>query len=364
MKNGMFCGKISSDDAKWISEKGFDFAVGSGDEDFITLCHRYHLKPWACLGTFHPPSKDEKYLCVSITGERKEWFYSGCPNNPDVIDYAIERYGKQAEKDVYGIFCDGIRFASPASGLEAFFTCFCNHCEKRAIELGLDFQRMKNHVSTLYQHCKNGLPFVDRCISKSPSLTLLYFLSLPGVCDWLWFRKKIISDFIEKLSHIVRSKNKKFGGYFFSPCLSTLVGQDYSMVGNFIDVCSPMLYRNTPDKGSIAPLNTELEVMTEWAKKEKSPDWAVQFTALSSEIKKKSDFLKKGICIEDIAEETFFARKLVDKKVKLIPILWWKDKSIRKTIKKVMDAGACGIQIFWYTEETKKFIHTSLTEFL
>lgn len=356
MKNGMFCGEIVEDDIKWMLDYGFDFAVGTDNDRFISICKKQNIEPWLCLGTFNPPSNKEEYLCLSINGERKEWFSSGCPNNPDIINYAIEKFEKTAEKEISGIFCDGIRFASPASGLEAFFTCFCKHCERKADEIGLDFDRMKKDVLALYNRCKTGFSFVPESISGIPSISFSYFLSMPGVCDWLWFRKKTITDFVEKISKIVKSKNKKFGGYLFSPCLCVFVGQDYTFLSPFIDVCSPMLYRNTGQKGSIAPVNTELETFAEWAKKENDPGWILRFTGLSSKIKSETEFLTKGISIQDIAKETSIAHRLLNKTTTLIPILWWKDKNIKRTIRKVIDSGACGIQIFWYTRETKSFI--------
>jgi len=357
MKNGMFCGNIEEHHIRWLVEKGFDFAVGPDSDDFFSMCGKHNIEPWVCLGTFNPPTEKQKYLCISINGEKKQWFSSGCPNNPDVIDFALEKYEKTAKKDIAGIFCDGIRFASPASGLEAFFTCFCKYCERKAKDLGLDFDRMKKDVRILYDRCKAGFPLIDPYISEKPSTTLSYFISLPGVCDWLWFRKKVIIDFVERLSKIVKEKNKKFGGYFFSPCLSGLVGQDYSSLSKYIDVCSPMLYRNTREKGSIAPINTEIQILLEWAKKQKDPKWALEFTGISTDkIKSKQDLLRKGISIEDIAKETLLARKLLDKQVKLIPIIWWKDNDIKKTIKKIINSGASGIQIFWYTQVTRKFL--------
>ncbi len=365
MKNGMFCGKVEEEDLRWIANNGFDFAVGADRDEFFSVCRRYSLEPWICSGTFHPPSKRQEYLCVSINGERKEWFSSGCPNNPDVIDFALERYEKVARKDVAGIFCDGIRFASPASGIEAFFTCFCKHCEKKADSFGINFDRMKKDVSTFYARCKEGFPPVDILFSKTPSLNLSYFVSMPGVCDWLWFRKKVITDFVRKLSDIVKGAHKKFGGYLFSPCLSVLVGQNYSSLSQYFDVCSPMLYRNTQEKASIAPINTELHILAEWARKQKNPQWALEFTGLlRSGIKTKMDFLKKGISIEDTAKETHIASQLLNEQTTLIPILWWKDRDIKKTIRKVIDSGASGIQIFWYTQETKKFLNSKISKFL
>ncbi|MCM8758956.1 MAG: hypothetical protein NC906_04195 [Candidatus Omnitrophica bacterium] len=359
-KNGVFLGEFCPDDIKWLADNGFDFLIGSSNDRFIALCRKYKIEPWTCLGTFNPPTKSPEYLCVSINGERKEWFSSGCPNNPDVINFSLEKFEKAAEKDVSGIFCDGIRFASPASGLEAFFTCFCKHCEKKAQEYNVDFERMKKDISTLYKRCKEGIPLIESSVSLTPSVVLSYFVSMPGVCDWLFFKKKVIADFVEKLSKIVRPKDKRLGGYFFSPCLSVFVGQDYSILSRYIDICSPMLYRNTREKGSIAPINTELQAISEWAENEKNPQWILDFTGLSSKIITKSDFLRKGISIEDTVRETLIAKHLIGKKSRLIPILWWKDTKIRKTIREVIKAGASGIQIFWYTKETRRFIKSKL----
>src|SRR5690606_25988695 len=90
-------------------------------------------------------------LCLAITGERKPWFHSNCPSQPEVQERHLEKVTELARiPGIKGVFVDGARFASPASGIDACFTCFCDRCRTRAEGFGLDFERMRRDVAALY----------------------------------------------------------------------------------------------------------------------------------------------------------------------------------------------------------------------
>jgi hypothetical protein len=352
MKLGMFYGKVETyeSDFAWLKKHGFDAVIGSDDLDFLAAARRAGIDGWSCLGTFNPPDDAPEHLCVDIEGKPRQWFFSGCPNNPEVREYALARYRTAASRvDAAGVFCDGTRFASPASGLEAFCTCFCKHCAQKAQTLGYDFEKIRKGVTEMYLRLRNGEPFISAS-------------DIDGVKEWLAFRANVITDFIGRISGIVRSKGKLFGGFFFTPGLSRLVGQDYRAIAGDMDIISPMLYRNFNEKGAIAPINTELHALASWAPGQ-NPNWVFEISGLSGQrIEKIDDLLMYGVSESAVKLETARTRSLIGKEKKLAPIIWWKDLNILQTVQEVKNGGADGVQIFIFTEESKKFLESLLQD--
>ncbi|OPZ83480.1 MAG: hypothetical protein BWY76_02251 [bacterium ADurb.Bin429] len=245
------------------------------------------------------------------------------------------------------MFLDGIRFASPASGLEAFCTCFCEHCARAAEALGLDFERMQRDVTALYQHLVSGAPLAPPEVAGSPIGVLGQLMRWPGVCDWLWFRQRTITDFVEELARAVHGEGKQLGGYLFSPCLAPLVGQDYVKLAPFIDLFAPMLYRNVNERNCIAPINTELHVLASWEDPPRGPVGILALAGLPAEPHAGLDeLLTRGVSPEAVRLETARARALIGPAATLAPILWWDDPLAAQTVACARQGGADGVQVF------------------
>jgi hypothetical protein len=267
-------------------------------------------------------------------------------------------YHRAASREhVEGVFCDGARFASPASGRDAFCTCFCEHCERAAGRLGFDFARMKRDVTALYQALSSGDPPLALELAGSPLAVAGRLATAPGIVDWLAFRRAAITDFISQISHVVRGSGKLFGGYFFSPCLSPLVGQDYHALAEHVDLFAPMLYRNCPERGGIAPINTEMHTIASWAHNARDPAWVLALVGLpGEEFGRTDDLLTCGVSAEAVRIETARARALVGSGKSLAPIIWWDDPAIRETMAAVRRGGADGVSIFLFTERLKELL--------
>lgn len=360
MKLGMFYSKVEDAEAdlKWIAGHGFDAVVAGDDADFQAAARRHGLAAWACMHTFAPPGEEQDFLCVDVHGKRHKWFSSACPNHPAVREACLKRYRQAASRrDVAGLLMDGVRFASPSSGLEAFCTCFCDHCAKAAAGLALNFARMKQDVTELYEHLKAGQPPVDVELADSPLAVLGRVALLPGVADWLWFRQRIIADFVATLSKVVRGQGKRLGGYLFSPCLAGVVGQDYAALAPHIDLAAPMLYRNLNERGSIAPVNTELHTLASWATTVNDPSWVLKLAGLPPQpIKNRDDLLAPGLSPEAMRIETARARALIGKTKPLAPILWWDDSVLAETMDAARAGGATGVQVFLFTPGVKNHL--------
>jgi len=360
MKLGIFYSKVEAPEAdlRWLAAHGFD-AVTTGDEPALQAQARQQgLEPWACLGTFNPPSGAPELLCVDVGGNRQKWFGSGCPNNPEVRAASLDRYRRAASREqVEGVFCDGARFASPASGLDAFCTCFCDHCVQAADRLGLDFARMKRDVTGLHQALSSGDAPLASAVAGSALAVVGRFATAPGIVDWLAFRRAVITDFIGQISRVVRGQRKLFGGYFFSPCLSALVGQDYHALAEHVDLFAPMLYRNCSERGGIAPVNTEIHAIASWSRNCPDPAWVLELVGLPGERFSSTDeLLTRGVSSEAVRVETARARALIGPAKSLAPIIWWDDPGIRDTMAAVRLGGADGVSIFLFHQRLKELL--------
>lgn len=349
MRRGMFytepVGGLTKDMA-WLAEQGWDVVVGGDDPALQSAAREHGMTPWSCLGAFTPPDDDPALLCVDINGQRQRWFGSGCPNHPVIRASSRERHRRAAAREqVAGVMLDGIRFASPASGLAAFCTCFCEHCARAASQLGLDFSRMRRDVTTLHHHLASGLP---------PAL-LDCLRQWPGLSDWLLFRQQTITACARELADVVHIEGKQIGAYLFSPCLAPLVGQEYASLAPALDVIAPMLYRNVNEPNCIAPINTELHVIASWASPTADPSWVLALAGLpSTGIAGLDDLLTRGVSPEAVRVETARARALIGPDILLSPILWWDDHEAKQTADGAMRSGADGIQVFRFTSGVRE----------
>lgn len=347
MRRGVYYSVVEGpeEDFRWLARHGFDAVVTGDDPALAALAREHELEPWTCLGTFQLPSDDPSLLCVDLNGGRQKWFGSGCPNDRGIREASLAKYREAASgDDIAGVFMDGVRYASPASGLDAFFTCFCERCAEAAVGMGFDWERMRQDVTALCERVKAGRRF-------DPLAGVL------GVSDWLTFRARVVEQFVGEVAQELHDRGKQVGGYLFSPCLASLVGQDYAALARHVDVFSPMLYRNAKERNSVAPVNTEIHALASWCTKEKDPAWALDFFDLPGEqIDTLEDFLTRGLSPDAMRIETARARAKIGKDKSLVPILWWDDPEMLGTISAVEDGGADGVSWFLFAPGLKEIL--------
>ena len=161
-----------------FKEAGFDVVVAGGAA-VIDAVNAAGMEAWLCGGAFGLGSHkdDDSFKAKDLSGKPQIWFGSGCPNHPTLREENIKSYkGMAATDGVKGILVDGCRFASPASGLNPYFTCFCDTCKAKANTLGLDFDAMKRDVKALY----------DAVVNKQAGSRGALWLATPaGVLEWM-----------------------------------------------------------------------------------------------------------------------------------------------------------------------------------
>jgi hypothetical protein len=175
-------------------------------------------------------------------GEVEETFRFACPNNPTARKKVVRRLHELlARYDFAGVFLDKIRFPSPANGVDEMLSCFCGHCRDAAKAVGLDLDSVvKILADRAIDPCApraetrgdEASPWLDALLAGSPVLS-----------RFLRFRADSVTSLVAELAENARLVGRKVSLDLFSPCLASLVGQDYRRLEPHCDWAKPMTYR-------------------------------------------------------------------------------------------------------------------------
>lgn len=344
--------------AEALKAAGFDVVVAGGDK-VIEAVNAAGMDSWLCGGAFGlgKHGKDDAQKARDLAGRPQVWFSSGCPNSTVLREANLESYAKMAATPgIKGILVDGCRFASPASGLDPFFTCFCPTCREKAGKLGFDFDAINRDVKALY----NAL--TGKAVAKrrrgaawltSPVGVLEWLTDYPGVLDWLRFRRTCTTEHFRAVGKIIHDAKLKMGVYIFTPSIAPVVGQSYVDLREFVDVFAPMIYRNYPERPGPACLNWELTILPEELGLEGKPSeeqamqlilaWTGLWQVTSARTIKQ---IRAALPPEAVGYETAMARALIGKDVTLAPIIHIDDPMMTKTAGLVRKSGASGVNFF------------------
>jgi len=350
-----------------LQELNFDAVVLSFDQEMIDMAQEYGLEPYVFSGTFGASGEfnDDRYLSEDVHGNKHLWFGSTCPNKVEVRKYNIQEVKRKASaKGVKGIFLDGARFSSPCSSpdFNSLFTCFCSDCRQKAESLGFDFNRMHRDVKKLYDVINNEgegreINWADALLGGFDMVC--FFQSLPGVLDWLDFRRICTTEHIIAVSQAVRESKEGnlMAVYIFTPSLAGLVGQSYVDIRKHVDIFAPMIYRSYQQGEGPACLNTELAKLAEKFIPALSIDdrEAVRMisylTGFDLSGYERPEDIRRGLPASCIGIETRKARALLQSNNMLAPIILLDDNKLTSSIKEVREAGADGVNFFLYNKE-------------
>ncbi len=351
---------LSSDDPRGSLEglkgMGFTAVVTGANEEYVKVAREVGLDTYVCTGTFSRSKEfqGEEFLAVDVEGKPREWFGSTCPNISEVRAANLSRIESAlSETECDGLMLDGCRFASPASGLGALFTCFCPRCRREAEKMGLDFQRMEKDVRKVYRILADGR------LKSVPDIHGFSIMSkfswLPGIADWLAFRRRCVIEHFEGVTDIVHQMGAEMGAYIFTPCLSPLVGQDYQDLSALLDVASPMIYRNYPDDPGPACLNKETAALARYVKRGglkdlKAAGLVQGFLGLNEEGKTVSE-IDAEASLESVEIEMTRASSLLKGVSKRIPILYLGDEQLEKSVQAALEMDLEGVDLFVYKDE-------------
>ena len=354
--------------ARALKEAGFD-AVVSGPAEAVTAVG---MEAWLCGGAFGLPSDaPDTMKALDVKGQRRIWFGSGCPNHPELRERNAQSYRKMAQTPgITGILVDGCRFASPASGLDAYLTCFCDICRDKALRLGFSFDRMRRDVGILRDvvTARNGRGARATLWLQSPVGVAEWLTEHPGVLEWLRFRRTCISEHFRTLSEVIHGAGLKMGIYIFTPSVSPFVGQSYVDLSEFTDLFAPMIYRNYPKRPGEACLNWELTIIPEELGLAGTPAEAeamslvLSWTGLAAAVPDRTiERVRAALPPEAVGHQTALARALIGPERELAPIIYIDDPDIRETVDLVRANGADGVNYFVYTENWAELVRPAMS---
>lgn len=342
---------------EFLAKQNVDAIFTEPKKEYIRTAQDANLKAYVHIWSFRTPRDDKSYKVKNIFDNMMFWNKSGCPNNPSIRKFnlrLIEEIISDFNPD--GIVLDGIRFPSPGSGSKSFLTCFCENCESKAKEMGYNFNLMKQDVRLFV---KNVLKFVLNI--KSPIDVLNIEQRYPGIFEWIKFRCDSITEHIKDAQAKVKeiAPNIEFGTTLFVPSLASLVGQNYSIMTQYLDFIQPMIYH----KGN-GPACVNYEILKviedEVQKNLQSGILKSIYKIFGYEMQKPPldlEGLKKGLPPAIISIEAEKVRLLMNKKnVKITPIIFILDSTsqeINECKKNLLRAKPDGIVFFAYFEKLR-----------
>jgi len=198
-------------------------------------------------GAIHP---DISWRTVGLSG-RKVLGYNGlpeftfcCPNHPAVQEAIYAHLDTLISQGIYqGFFLDRVRFPSLTPDPLNDLSCFCQHCQRKAAEIGLDLEGIRKEIVQQSQDEDGRKSLIASLLSGKTDLS--DSSDKPGISQLLAFRKKTIYDFLAPLSQRLRQAHLEIGLDCFSPCLMNMVGQDFRTLGELTDWIKLMTYAHT-----------------------------------------------------------------------------------------------------------------------
>lgn len=357
------CGSNPKHNARELKAAGLDAVVGVPTEA-VNKVTEAGLEAWLCGGAFGTSDTDETNLARDLDGQPRYWFGSGSPNSSVLRDRCLKNYQNMATTPgISGIFVDGCRFASPASGWDALFTDFSEHSRIRAEQLGMDWEVMVRDTRALRDLLRESAGGPPPEALRTPMRAVETLSSLPGVALWLRFRRACINEQFRAIAGVIHGAGLKMGVYIFTPALAPLVGQDYAVLMGLADVVSPMLYRNYADAPGIACLNWELAALASpWggpADTSAKAAWleaALDLLNWSETVSERDpNRIREALSPALVGLETARARQ-VPGTAELAPIIHIADPAMAETVEAVRQAGADGVGWFLFRDDWKQWL--------
>lgn len=180
-----------------------------------------------------------------------------CPNNDHVREYILALFYDTAKnhdidfiQSCLILFHEGARTKVPNDGastdreLELLLGsleggCFCDSCKAKAVEMGYDWDRIKQDLSRLYDVVKQSElhDLMEKKLLDAGNLTAAGFLlENPSLYQWLEFRQKSITSLFKDIYTRIKAANPKvefrYNTYLKYP---ELAGLSFSAIKDYID---------------------------------------------------------------------------------------------------------------------------------
>jgi hypothetical protein len=160
----------------------------------------------------------------------------GCLNNPDVRAYGLGlvRDAVRHHPAADGLFLDWAEYTTYA--LEDHLSCFCPHCEERALAEGLDWAHMRQDVLHTWQRLQalscGDLTRIQR-LARRPSELVDLLLAYPGWYDLLRFKARTVVGYyaaVRQAMDLEGARQMALGANGWCPPFNLSSGMDYGAV--------------------------------------------------------------------------------------------------------------------------------------
>ena len=167
-----------------------------------------------------------------------------CPNHPSAREAVLSNIQSLARQGIYqGFFLDRVRFPSPANNPIQDLACFCEHCCRKAAEIGLDLPHIRREILDLATTGMGPTSLVRNLLSKhrNPDGSTLD----RALDQFILFRQACIHDFLNLAIEPLMETHLEIGLDCFSPSLTAMVGQELKTLGQQVDWIKLMTYGHT-----------------------------------------------------------------------------------------------------------------------
>jgi len=305
-----------------------------------------------------------QYALEDPLGRKHIWNGMGCPNHPELKERSLKFIEEiMSGYEINGVVLDGANFPSFTNGINTFTTCFCEHCENKAKEMGYDFKRMKEDVEGLLKEAyrlSEFLPIFTAFDYGIPPI-LSTLIEYPGVIEWLSFRSACIVEYTKEMFNVISSfgRNVEYGAILFPPTLAWLIGQDYHQLSYYLDFIQPIIYRSGT---SPSCLNFELySLIGELLRLNRDLDEESVMRFVYSLFNvlhynppsDREELREKGLSSEMLSYEYLAAKELVRERIPVYPRVEIGDEEIVTSIKNLKKQHLEGISITSYEAKLK-----------
>ena len=219
----------------------------------------FRWPPWLTRATLNERSLDWAVIgpdSSPIPGYKEDPAFNFiCPNRIGVSDSLAEKLAEVAARGLFqGVFLDRVRFPSPADDPVTHLGCFCKDCARLAAQEGLDLDQVQTYLqrATFSKH---------HIIEIIQNLLIKPYFPESLLDSFLEFRSQNIFDIVEATFRQAHSFGLSIGLDCFSPSLTRMVGQDFSLLESVSDWIKLMIY---PRTFSPAGLSFEIFGLLNW----------------------------------------------------------------------------------------------------
>ena len=263
-----FRNKSNSEIAQLLKSWGVNAVWGfSKERDLILTLQEHDIKVFATVGAFMwTGNKDELVITKDGTplkrypeGHPGNWYMGNCPNGPEALKRLYRLIEEGMKSGVNGIWLDAIRFACywEWAHPEPIQNCFCPRCLER-------FQKDTGIKLPLQRETKEIAQWILKDHEKA----------------WAKWKSNLILDICRRCRKIVKKHNPDaILGIFcvpwrdedFDGAITKVLGQDYDILGEDVDVFSPMVYHRMCNR----PVSWITETVTYISDKSGKPVWPI-----------------------------------------------------------------------------------------